>query len=65
MSEHWTPTGGSWRRLLRAVQDLLLDLKFWQAALALAASIRRALSRAAEGPDSENDHRTAAGEAGR
>jgi len=65
MSEHWTPAEGSWRRLLRAVLDLLLDLKFWQAALALAASIRRALGRATEGPRSENGNHTAPGEAGR
>jgi len=40
-----TAATASWKELLRAVLDLLLDLKFWQAALALVAAIRRALNQ--------------------
>jgi len=52
-SERFSGEQGSGPGLLKAVLDLLLDLKFWQAALALAAAIRRAAgSAAAGGPDS-------------
>jgi hypothetical protein len=45
-------------QLLHAVLELLLDLRFWQAAIAIAIAIREAIGRSAangEAAPEEND----------